>query len=61
MTAKAEKCGFEIIKKSNAQNNQFQIEAIEQAVRNIRYGTITIHIENGKIVQFDALEKHRFV
>jgi len=61
MAEKTEKTGFEVIKKSNTQNNSFQLDQIEKSVNSMKFGTITIHIENGKIVQFDALEKHRFV
>ncbi|MBO5291961.1 MAG: YezD family protein [Lachnospiraceae bacterium] len=36
-----------------------QLELIEKLIHSIQYGTITIIIQDGKIVQIDKSEKYR--
>lgn len=45
------------IKKSQEQS-QWQ-EKIEELLQNMKYGNITIIVQDGKIIQIDKTEKHR--
>lgn len=36
-----------------------QIEKLNELLANIRYGTITLIVQDGKIIQIDKTEKHR--
>lgn len=35
------------------------LEIVEDLIRSIKYGSITIIVQDGKIVQIDKTEKHR--
>jgi hypothetical protein len=52
-----EKKTFEVIKKEKPSE---LIQKIEEITKNIRFGSVTIHVEDGKIIQVDKNEKIRF-
>ena len=35
------------------------IETLEELLRNMKFGSITIIVQDGKIIQIDKTEKHR--
>ena len=45
-----------VIKKSSSE----EIKKVEELIKNIRFGSVTIHVEDAKIVQVDKNEKIRF-
>ncbi|MCR5724341.1 MAG: YezD family protein [Treponema sp.] len=58
--AQAEGYAFHVIKKGGkAEEDEAALEQIAQAVRGIRFGSVTVHVEDGKVVQIDTLEKRR--
>lgn len=40
--------------------DQQHLEVIEKAIEEIQFGEVQITIQDGKIVQINRLEKHRF-
>lgn len=48
--------GFEVVKKEQKE----EIKKIEELISNIRFGSLLIHVEAGKIIQVDKNEKIRF-
>lgn len=36
------------------------LSAIEQAIAKLRYGTVVLTVHEGRLVQMDVTEKHRF-
>ena len=36
-----------------------ELELIRQAIASIRYGTVNLIIQDGKLIQIDKLEKYR--
>lgn len=48
--------GFEVVKKEQKE----EIKRIEELISNIRFGSLLIHVEDGKIIQVDKNEKIRF-
>ncbi|GEK34961.1 YezD family protein [Kurthia sibirica] len=40
--------------------NDSHLHIIEKAIADIQFGEVQIAIQNGKIVQINRLEKHRF-
>ena len=45
-----------VIKKSSSE----EIKKVEELIKNIKFGSLTIHVEDAKIVQVDKNEKIRF-
>ena len=45
-----------VIKKSSNE----EIKKVEELIKNIKFGSLTIHVEDAKIVQVDKNEKIRF-
>ncbi len=37
-----------------------QIDKIEEMLRGMKYGNVTLIVQDGKIIQIDKTEKHRF-
>lgn len=35
------------------------LETVEEMIRNIQFGSVTIIVQDGKVVQIEKLEKHR--
>lgn len=35
------------------------IQTVEELVKSIRYGTVTIVVQDGKVIQIDKTEKYR--
>lgn len=48
---------FEVVKK---QNQSDEIQKIIDLIKSTKFGSVTIYIENGKIIQADRNEKLRF-
>lgn len=44
--------------KKSQEQRQWQ-EKIEELLQNMKYGNITIIVQDGKIIQIDKTEKHR--
>ena len=44
--------------KKSQEQQQWQ-EKIEELLQNMKYGNITIIVQDGKIIQIDKTEKHR--
>lgn len=36
------------------------LERIQESIRGLEYGTVQIVVHNGKVVQIDRTERHRF-
>ncbi|MCR4742342.1 MAG: YezD family protein [Treponema sp.] len=51
-----EKKNYEVV--NNKQKEE--TKKIEDLISSIQFGSITIHVENGKVVQVDKNEKIRF-
>lgn len=49
------KIGAVVIKK-----NTDELKKIEELIKNIKFGSVTIHVEDARIVQVDKNEKIRF-
>lgn len=49
-------------KEISKRNNQVErvLSRIEHSIRGIRYGSVTITIHDGRIVQIERIEKSRF-
>ena len=45
-----------LIKKSSTDD----IKKVEELIKNIKFGSVTIHVEDARIVQVDKNEKIRF-
>ena len=45
-----------VIKKSSSE----EIKKVEELIKNIKFGSVTIHVEDARIVQVDKNEKIRF-
>ena len=45
--------------KKNAFLDEKSIETINKMLKDMKYGSITIILQDGKIVQIDKTEKHR--
>lgn len=45
--------------KNEIRLDDFQLETIADAIKGIRYGSVTIIIQDGKIIQIDKTEKYR--
>ncbi|MBR1402789.1 MAG: YezD family protein [Treponema sp.] len=45
-----------LIKKGSADD----IKKVEELIKNIKFGSVTIHVEDARIVQVDKNEKIRF-
>lgn len=59
--AAAEKQSFTVIKKSDGNHESLDaLKSIEASIRTIKFGTVTVHVEDGKVIQVDTLEKKRF-
>jgi len=41
-------------------NQNLELEKIDEIIKSIKFGSLTIHVEDGKIVQVDKNEKIRF-
>ena len=52
-----EKKAFEVIKKDSQSDS---LRRIEELTKEIKFGSVTIHVEDGKIIQIDKNEKIRF-
>ncbi|MBQ9206063.1 MAG: YezD family protein [Treponema sp.] len=50
------KTGAVLIKKSSTDD----IKKVEELIKNIKFGSVTIHVEDARIVQVDKNEKIRF-
>lgn len=46
-------------RRSHTERQERDWQLIRQAIEQIRFGTITIHVQDGVIVQIDRLEKQR--
>lgn len=44
----------------NTQKEELYLEKIRSLVKDIRYGNITLIIQDGKVIQIDKTEKFRF-
>ena len=54
------KPGFELVRKPPAaQEAPRGTQEVLAAIGSVKYGSVTVHIEDGKIVQVDTLEKRR--
>lgn len=40
--------------------NHSQVEALEKMLKDMKYGNITLIIQDGKVIQIDKTEKVRF-
>ena len=49
----------ESVGKSHTTLTEEQIQKIQEAVRDIRYGTVTLVIQDGRLIQIDRSEKIR--
>ncbi len=49
-----------VIIRKNPLNQEKALSEISELVRSIKFGSLTIHIEDGKIIQVDKNEKIRF-
>ena len=45
--------------RQNTMLTEVQLKKIQDAVREIRYGTVTLVIQDGKLIQIDRSEKIR--
>ena len=52
-----EKKTFEVIKKDSQSES---IKKVEEMTKQIKFGSVTIHVEDGRIIQIDKNEKIRF-
>ena len=51
---------FHVIKKDGGAGEEpSALEQIARAVGGIRFGSVTVHVEDGRVVQIDTLEKRR--
>lgn len=49
-----------IDKSDKTQTEELYLEKIRSLVRDIKYGNITLIIQDGKVIQIDKTEKFRF-
>ena len=52
----AEERKYEVVKKSQ----NIEIKKIDELISSIKFGSLLIHVEDGKIIQVDKNEKIRF-
>ena len=52
-----EKRTFEVIKKEGTSES---LKRIDELIKQIKFGSITIHVEDGHVIQVDKNEKIRF-
>lgn len=44
---------------SRGQHPQYVIDAILEALQGVKYGSVTVSIQDGHVIQIDRLESHR--
>jgi hypothetical protein len=50
----------ELVPASREQNLQWALRQIEQSLRDLRYGALTLLVQDGVIVQVERTERHRY-
>jgi hypothetical protein len=49
-----------ITERPNAASNQATLDAVAEALSNLRYGAVHLTVHDGKVVQLDVTERQRF-